>query len=179
MLLSTDRKILELLNENPNGCSFKQACDLSGLQAGDVTKSLQYLTTRELVMDRPVDGLRIFFITKTGEHEIIKTDKPKEQDKQIPAEPAVFQCQYCKKEYSEKGWLERHEEKCKAKPKTLESTFARKAAKVPRSFGTCVKAEGLDINELGVFLSSCKQLGLKCEIESFSATIKISGGKID
>ncbi len=172
MLLATDRRVLSLLNESPNGCSFKQVCDLSALQAGDVTKSLQYLTTRELVTDRSVDGLRIFFISKTGEHELIKkTDKPKEQvDKQIPAEPPPFHCQYCKKEYSNEGWLARHEENCKDKP-----SMKLKMAKNPKKQVT-YEAEGLDINELGIFLSSCKQLGLKCEIESFNATIKISKG---
>lgn len=211
MLLATDRRVLELLNENPNGCSFKQVCDLSGIQAGDVTKSLQYLTTRELVTDRPVDGLRIFFISKTGEHELIqigKESKPVTEElhcrycnrayssplwleaheqkcKRKPAAAPLssasvksaplqnsdaFQCRYCKKKYSTEGWCFRHEQNCKEKP-----GMTPKMAKEKKQ-GT-YEAEDLDIKDLGVFLSSCKQLGLKCEMESFNATIKISKSK--
>lgn len=114
MLLSTDRRVLTNIRDSNKGYTFKELCDLSGIQAGDITKSLQYLSGKDLIesIERP-EG-RVFLITETDTQELNGN-----------AEPEDFKCQYCGKPYSAQGWLDKHESKCKKRPEAKELVFDR------------------------------------------------------
>lgn len=105
MLLSTDRRILENIRDSKNGYTFKQLSDLSGISAGDITKSLQYLTGKDLIasFERP-EG-RTFIITEAGAQELGGK-----------VEPTKMKCRYCEKPYSQPGWLRKHEADCEKRP---------------------------------------------------------------
>jgi len=122
VLLSTDRRVLTNIHDSKSGNTFRQLCDLSGVQAGDITKSLQYLMDKDFIqsIERP-EG-RVFFITETGTLELTGKREPEE-----------FKCQYCEKIYSCQGWLDKHEFKCKKRPgivpayakRTTEQAYAK------------------------------------------------------
>ena len=105
VLLSTDRRVLTNIRDSKKGYTFKELCDLSGVQAGDITKSLQYLIGKDFIqsIERP-EG-RVFLITERGTQELNGNREPEE-----------LKCRYCEKPYSERGWLTRHETKCKKRP---------------------------------------------------------------
>lgn len=116
LLLSTDRRVLTNIRESKNGHTFKELCDLSGLQAGDITKSLQYLIGKDLISSTERPEGRIFRITEAGVRQL---------NGGRPDDARELECQYCQKPYSQRGWLNKHEAQCKkrlsSKPETVQT----------------------------------------------------------